>query len=154
MCIICFLFSNSYFISQRIQSGTDKVVQRVVDCVGEMLSKSSPSVFRICSVGCGNGKVDLQLLTKISEKFPDLRIHFSGFDVNELLLEHAKETLQQLKNVEVEIAAKDIESDGNEFPPYDLVVCVHVLYYMKSLDQALSNMLQLVKKDGEFCDYY
>ena len=148
-----FVISNPYLIVQRIQSYTDEVVQRIVERGCQMLSKSSPSVFRICSIGCGDGKLDQQVLTKISEKFPNVRIHFCAFDVNELFVEHAKESLRHLNNVEVEILARDIESVGNEFAPCDLVLCVHVLYYAKSLERALSNVLQLVKKDGEVSNH-
>ena len=145
-------FSNSCFIAQRIESHREKVVQRIVERGCEMLSKSSLSVFRICSIGCGDGKLDQQVLSKIREKFPNVRIHFCAFDVNELFVEHAKKSLQQLNNVEVEVLTGDIESVGNEFAPCDLVLCVSVLYYVKSLEQALSNLLQLVKNDGEFSD--
>ena len=64
-----------------------------------MLSKSSPSVFQICSIVCGDGKLDQQVLTKISEKFLIVRIHSCAFDVKELFVEHAKESLQQLNKV-------------------------------------------------------
>ena len=115
-----------------------------------MLGKSSSPVFRICSIGCGDGKLDRQVLTKINEKFPDVVIHFCAFDVNEVFVEHAKESLKQLDNVEVEILARDIEKVNGEFAPCDMVLCVSVLYYVKSLEHALSNVLKLVKNDGEF----
>ena len=86
------VLSNWYFISQRIQSYREEIAEKMADRACEMLAKSSASVFRICSVGCGDGKLDHQVLTKIREKFPDVKIHFCAFDVNELFVERAKET--------------------------------------------------------------
>ena len=107
-------------------------------------------LFRICSIGCGDGRFDKGVLSRISEQFPDTKLQYLGVDVNELSCQRARELLAPLSNVEVEVHTTDIQQlDVADIQRFDLVIVVHVLYYMTSLEAVLSTVLRMIKPDGE-----
>ena len=110
--------------------------------------------FRILSIGCGDGRMDTNVLQAITDKFPDVKVHYIGIDIDQQSCQNAKETVSALKNhnVMVETFTVDFERVNlvkDKIPPCDLVIASHVFYYMKDLKKALSDARALRKDDGK-----
>ena len=109
--------------------------------------------FRILSIGCGDGRFDANVLQAITNRFPDVKVHYIGIDIDQQTCQNAKETVSALKNhnVMVETFTADFEKVDlfkDRIPPCDLVIASHVFYYMKDLKKALSDARALRKDDG------
>ena len=52
---------------------------------------NTTGIYRILSVGCGEGQLDLSILNLISQRFPLLDIHYLGIDPNKQRLDLLKE---------------------------------------------------------------
>ena len=75
-----------------------------------------------------------------------------GMDIDEKLCEQARELLGSVKNAEIDIIVEDYqEIDPSKFniPPCDLVLAVHVFYYMRDITKALVDVQKFRKQDGE-----
>ena len=75
-----------------------------------------------------------------------------GMDIDENLCEQARELLGSVKNAEIDIIVEDYqEIDPSKFniPPCDLVLAVHVFYYMRDITKALVDVQKFRKQDGE-----
>lgn len=107
---------------------------------------------RILSIGCGDGTFDIKILQTITNRFPDWKICYVGVDVDRKFCQQARELLNALKNVKVEIMILDFQQmdfSRVEIPPCDLVLAVHVLYYMRDIKKVLSDVQRLRKPDGK-----
>ena len=84
-------------------------------------------------------------------KYPDIKIHYTGIDIDKEVCEKAREELDTLKaNHEVEIkifamSFEDIDLIKAEISPCDLVLAVHAFYYMKDFKKALNDALALTR---------
>ena len=110
--------------------------------------------FRILSIGCGDGRFDTNILQAITDRFPDVKVHYIGIDIDQQTCKNAKETVSALKNrnVMVETFTMDFEKVDlfkDKIPPCDLVIASHVFYYMKDLKKTLSDARALRKDDGK-----
>ena len=117
----------------------------------QLISKKSIQVIRIFSVGCGDGSFDVKILRTITNYFPDLTVKYIGTDIDETSCQKAKELLGALENVEVEILVLDFEQmdvSQVKVPPCDLVLAVHIFYYMRDIERAVSVTQSLRKPDG------
>ena len=124
-------------------------INYVVEQASEMIAANQSKTFRLGSIGCGDGSFDKEALTQLLEKYPNLDLHYIGVDVNELSCQIAREQLSSLKGVQFEILAKDFQHvRPADIEPCDLVIAVHVLYYVASLKTALSCALKLTKQSG------
>jgi ubiquinone/menaquinone biosynthesis C-methylase UbiE len=97
----------------------------------------------ILDVGCGSGK---QLLA--FHKYLDGEANITGGDVNEQLLEQARD-----RNASIGDAWEIIELDFNErFPlpdeAYDLVSCCFAIYYAADISNTVSEMHRVLKPGG------
>ena len=133
----------------------EEVKSHVAETACQLLERklAIPSKFiRILSIGCGDGTFDIKILQTITNRFPDWKIYYVGVDVDRKFCQQARELLNALKNVEVEIIVLDFEQmdfSKVEIPPCDLVLAVHVLYYMRDIKKALSDVQRLRKPDGK-----
>ena len=94
--------------------------------------------------------MDKQILTKISEGFPDQKLQYVGVDINEFSCGRARRLLQSMENVEAELISADIqELDIKEIHPCDLVIAVQALSYMTCMEKALATALKLLKPSGK-----
>ena len=108
-------------------------------------------VFRVCSVGCGDGRTDKKILEGITQRFPERKLHYIGIDTNKLSCQRARLLLGSLKNVSVEILNEDIQQiSAADLEPCDLVLGVNMIYYISLLKEALSNIITLIKPKGNF----
>ena len=116
-----------------------------------MLQRKYIKLFRIFSIGCGDGTFDIKILQTIAERFPDVKVSYIGTDIDETFCQQARELLGSIKNTEVEILVGDFqEIDPSKFsiPPCDLVLAIHVLYYMRDITKALIDAQKFRKNDG------
>ena len=91
------------------------------------------------------------MLQTIAERFPDVKVTYIGTDIDEKFCEQARELLGFIKNTEVEIIVEDYqETDPSKLniPPCDLVLAVHVFYYMRDITKALVDAQKFRKPDG------
>lgn len=126
--------------------------------------------FRLCSIGCGDGKFDAAVVKGISDRFPHINMHYTGkvvctcsfhyyvlvymilgIDLNASCLQLAQTKLSSLNNISVTVMEYDIQTmstDGIE--PFDMIVTVNTLYYISSLGLALNSARNLLKKNGKY----
>ena len=124
-------------------------INYVVEQASEMIAANQSKTFCLGSIGCGDGRFDKNVLTQLLEKYPNLDLHYIGVDVNETSCQIAHEQLSSLKGVQFEILAKDFQHvRPADIEPCDLVVAVHVLYYVASLKTVLSCALKMIKQSG------
>lgn len=130
----------------------ETTLQVVIGKVCQLLETKSMTYFRMLSIGCGDGLFDLKILQAITDRFPAIKIHYIGTDIDEQICRKATELLSSLKNVEVEVRVIDFQqvdsSKITEIPPCDLVLAAHVFYYMRDINKALSEAQMLRKSDG------
>ena len=106
-------------------------INYVVEQASEMVAANQSNTFCLGSIGCGDGSFDKEVLTQLMEKYPNLDLHYIGVDVNEMSCQIAQEQLSSLKGVRFEILAKDFQDvHPADIELCDLVVAVHVLYYV------------------------
>ena len=118
-----------------------------------MLQKKATTSFRIFSIGCGDGTFDIKILQTIAERFPDVKVSYIGTDIDEKFCQKARELLGSVKNTYVEILIEDYqEIDPSKFSilPCDLVLAIHVLYYMRDITKALIDAQKFRKQDGMY----
>ena len=106
------------------------------------------------SIGCGDGTFDAIILQAMISKCPDMKIHYTGMDIDEDTNKKAMEELSALKTklngkLEIKIMTMDMHSLKSEIPPCDLILAIHVLYYAVDLRKVLTDIHALLKTDGE-----
>ena len=134
---------------QLCSKSRDRNISYVVEQASAMIDEDKKTTFRICSIGCGDGHFDKEVLIQLLRKYPHLEIQYLGLDVNEFSCQIAREVLGSLEGVQIKILAKDIQhASPDDFEPCDLVIAVHVLYYVESLKAAISCALKVVEPNG------
>ena len=127
----------------------ERNISYVVEQASAMIDEDKKTTFCICSIGCGDGHFDKEVLTQLLRKYPHLDVQYVGLDVNEFSCQTAREVLGSLEGVQIKILAKDIQhASPDDFEPCDLVIAVHVLYYVESLKAAISCALKVVEPNG------
>ena len=133
----------------------EKACQVLAESQASTSSASKP--FRILSIGCGDGTFDAKIIQAMIRKYPDVKIHYTGIDIDKGACDRAKEEVGVLKDnheVEIKILAmdfEDIDSIKTEISPFDLVLAVHSFYYMKDLRKAITDAQTLTKADHGKC---
>lgn len=107
----------------------------------------------ILEIGCGNG--DLWLDAKKTD-IKDKNICLS--DISNGMITDAKKNLKKcegLQNVAIKFSCMDIQALLFPKEAMDLVIANHVLFYAKSVDQAISEIYRVLRKNGVFyCSTY
>ena len=131
---------------------SEKACQHVAESQTSKISADSEP-FRILSIGCSDGDFDAKILQEMINKYPDIKIDYTGIDIDEASCQKATEKLSALKNdkVEIKIITMDMNSFNAEIPPCDLILAMHVLCYAKDLRKVLADICALLKTDGKFC---
>ena len=120
-----------------------------------LMKQNDTKSFRILSIGCGNGLADGSILQIVTERLPDIEIHYFGIDIDEKCCQEAREQLSSLRNVKAETSVLDFEQADCSMaaiPPCDLVLAQHIFYYMKDINTAISNTQKFMKPNGMKCD--
>ena len=127
------------------------VAEKICNNIPERETTKTKSQFRIFSIGCGDGEADYSIIQLVTERLPDMEIHYVGTDIDEESCQQARERLGSLKNVNAETFVLDFERVDSfkvEVSPCDLVLAVHFLTYMRDINKALSDALKFKKPDG------
>ena len=149
------LYNNIHF--QASASGAKKTEIVVSEKACQLLtesrtSKTSAEPFRILSIGCGDGTFDMKILQAMINKYPDIKIDYTGVDIDKESCQKATEELSALKKnnkVAIKIVTMDMNSFNTEIPPCDFIFALHVLYYAKDLRKVLADVHALLKTDGK-----
>ena len=113
-----------------------------------MLSERSICApFRICSIGCGNGRLDCLWLSTLVKRFPNLKIQYVGVDMDQTACNFAKRNLSVLEFAEVAVICRDIQ-DGIDEKKFDFILAVSSFYYLKSPEKGLEVCKNLISPKG------
>lgn len=116
-------------------------------------SASSPAAFRVLSVGCGDGNLDLPLLEALAATGP---VCYRGLDTNTVSLESFSRLLSArtqaqpalARTLHTALSADAAETFSPEGEPFDLIVFSHVLYYFAEPAALVSRFLQEHTRTG------
>lgn len=99
---------------------------------------------KVLEIGCGNG----ELWKRNSDRIPkNCELYLT--DISKGMIKDAEENLQELK-CKINFKAVDIENIEFENNTFDIVVCNHVLYYVKNKEKAFSEVKRVLKDNGIF----
>lgn len=123
-----------------------------LDYINENIDKyvsHTTGSFRVLSIGCGDGRFDLDLLEIISQRFPLLNIEYVGLEPNQHRLALFKENISLRSFVSrhyFHLQQTDFDSYENRTTDekFDLILCIRVLYYMH--DCLESTFIQLINR--------
>ena len=142
-------YTQQYIEMQNLSSVTDMNVELIVETASEMITTQRKQTFQLCSIGCGDGEFDKRVLTRLTKAFPNVNMQYLGVDVNELSCQTARETLKPIQGVKVEVMQCDLQKlSPGDLKPCDLIIMVHVLYYVETIQPVLSYTLKLLKPAG------
>ena len=100
---------------------------------------------RILDAGCGNGRVTALLRKHSNES----KTEVVGIDL--VAVEIARANLKNAKNMRFE--SKDLMSDLRDLGKFDFIYCQEVLHHTHEPKLGFSNLVQLLKNDGEIAIY-
>ena len=118
-------------------------------------SSTDSFTFTMLSVGCGDGTFDAKIIQAIAERFPKVKIRYIGTDIDKEICQKAEQVLGDLtKNVAMDIETlvfdfKDVDDFKDRLPPCDLIMASHVLYYVRDVKKALTDIQSLKKQNGK-----
>ena len=122
-----------------------KLVREKIKAVASTSQRSG--LFRVCSIGCGDGLVDNDILSAVAQGCPDRTIHYVGLDISQVYCGHAKENIKPASNVQVQIINQNFLDFTDE--PFDFIIAVHSLYYLPSPEEGIKKILSMLKENGE-----
>lgn len=89
-------------------------------------------------------------------KYPGIKIHYTGIDIDKDTCQKAMEVLSALKTsqeISIKIITMSFEDIDDSFKaeisPCDLVLAIHSLYYAKDMRKALTDLQSLTKTNGK-----
>ena len=103
--------------------------------------------FRVCSVGCGDGQRDCDILREALKTISDaVAFQFVGIDIDETTCRNAELAFKELPSIDTTILNKDIlQVDPNTLPKFDLVYMNHVHYYFEDFKSLVRIVKELAK---------
>lgn len=114
-------------------------------------AEAAEGVFRVLSVGCGSGILDLPLIQALAPKFEgDGKLEYIGIDPNPVACARFREEFckLKLKQAELSVLEDTVESYSHD-QTIDLTHVVHALYYFTDPAVSIQTMIQNVAEDGE-----
>ena len=143
-------YENNITTFRSVSTEENVILKSVYDKILTHIKRSGDQkAYRICSLGCGNGKLDKQILNQLAKGSPGLKFEYLGLDNNQASLEIARSTMKDMSYVNFE--HHDIEGDAeglSKFSKFDAVIAVHIMYYFKSGVSILSNFVGLLNPSG------
>ena len=125
----------------------DSYVSNILDKALEshIAKYSDATPFNICSIGCGAGEADRIMLQNVS-----VPVNYVGIEINEKSSHMAKATLKDLPLTQVTIINEDfMQMDLDSLSQFDLVLMVHVHYYIKDLKIMFGRLQKVAKENAK-----
>ena len=102
-----------------------------------MQTRNNKTTLRICSLGCGDGKLDKLIIEEIQFKYSHLMIEFVGVEINNIYEDAKRKLVNQEKLVnqdklKVKFYLEDFTKDISE-EPFDLIMAIHSFYHIGSV---------------------
>ena len=121
-----------------------KQAEKVIETLGQ-------GTLHVCSVGCGDGKLDKEILASLSAAHPALTIEYVGVGLCEQVCEEVAREMEGVgDNVVVQVIARDYsELSKEEVGMFNCVLMVNCLCYSSAPDVTLEAVLQLLEPAGE-----
>jgi SAM-dependent methyltransferase len=110
--------------------------------------------FRVLSVGCGSGILDLPLIKTLADQMEASdaggAIHYTGIDPNPVACGRFREEFRNLEiaSTELSVLEETVESYQHD-QPVDLTHVVHSMYYFAEPAVSLQSLIQRVAENGE-----
>lgn len=120
----------------------------LTDNIDKLVSETSGN-WRMLSIGCGDGRLDLDLLGIITDRFPLLNIAYIGLEPNQSRKKSFEKSISScgfLSRCHFHLEQIDLDGYDNKnfHEKFDLILCARVLYYM--YDRLESTFLRLINK--------
>ena len=109
------------------------------------LKRKPEEVLNICSIGCGTGDVEFEILSKVKEVYPQVAINFVGIDVDAILCSEAKEKLSKLPYDTTVMNQDFMQIDASTLPKFDLILMAHVHYYFTDQKSLFAKVADMIK---------
>ena len=124
------------------------IVQQVEKTVGTV--GGGERVFRLCSVGCGDGKLDRKILSLLVAAHPQLGVEYVGVGLCEQGCEEVEGVMEGVgEGVKVRVVARDYgELSKEEVGTFNCVLMVSCLCYSVTPEATLQAVLSLVEPGG------
>ncbi len=128
--------------------GGDQIERRLNTAGGQR------NTFRVLSVGCGSGILDLPLIKTLNNQIETSgsggMIHYTGIDPNPVACSRFRDEFRNLKlaSTELSVLEKTVESYQHD-QLVDLTHVVHSMYYFAEPAASLQTLIQHVAEDGE-----
>ena len=141
-------FSEMVLGGEQDKKTMEWILKQVEQSMKVALGKTS---FQVCSVGCGDGALDKQVLEELAAAHPTTEIQYVGVGLCEQGCEEVEAKMEGLAgNVMVQVVAKDYsELSKEEVGTFDCVLMVGCLGYSPAPEATLKAILELVKPEGE-----
>lgn len=111
-------------------------------------------VFRVLSVGCGSGILDLPLIKTLADQISNgnsaSKIHYTGIDPNPVACDRFRNEFLKLSlsSSQLKVLEDTVESYDHD-NQFDLIHVVHALYYFVEPAVALQKLIRIVADEGQ-----
>lgn len=151
-----FLLEEARFLETHgIYEGRSDQQQRIIEWFGEQIAAAllPDRPFRVLSVGCGSGMLDLPVATRLASGTTDLR--YVGVNPNRAECEVFERLFREasLSGARVEVVPETFEAFETD-RAFDLIHFVHCLYYMPDPSAALEKARKLLAPGGRLVVFH
>ncbi|MDJ0847071.1 MAG: class I SAM-dependent methyltransferase [Myxococcota bacterium] len=138
-----------------IYEGRSDQQQRIIDWFGEEIAPAlrPDRPFRVLSVGCGSGMLDVPIATRLASRTADLQ--YIGVNPNRVECEAFERLFRQasLPGARFEVVPATFEGFETD-RAFDLIHFVHCLYYMPDPCAALEKARKLLAPGGRLIVFH
>jgi 2-polyprenyl-3-methyl-5-hydroxy-6-metoxy-1,4-benzoquinol methylase len=133
---------NDYFAKSNLEEGRTVWKERRTRIfnIYNRVQKDLEKDMKICEIGIGEGFL-LKLL------YLDRYRNLTGIDVSGYLINKLKKEFLQ-KNYKIKLVKQDISKLLDVSTEYEVVICVDILEHIKEIENAISNIHDMLKKGG------
>jgi SAM-dependent methyltransferase len=148
-----------YLETHGIYEGRSDQQPLIIDWFADRIAATRPrkGAFRVLSIGCGSGILDVQIATRLQAQIQDWHcdLHYVGVDPNPVECEAFEQNFENaaLDQVNVEVVNTTFE-DLEAGRGFDYVHFVHSLYYMPDPKAALEKARKLLAPGGRLIVFH
>ena len=125
----------------------------IVDGAKQLVASMKPiaKMFRVCSIGCGDGSFDSLVLKELAKMYPTMAFQYVGVDLDERVCEIAEEQAEGIApNITAETVAEDFQDLHKEdIGDFHLITVKPNCLYYADLLPLLKSVVKLMKPSGE-----